>query len=160
MKKLILLPLLILNLCGCTKSKEPTTLAEASLYINNPENKCAISEKQEKYCDEALNIINNNYYDMVNYKVQNEILKDPKINKLLLQVYKQKIDCYPSPEPAICEAIDIRAQQIESQAARSAGLDPNILTNVPNLDINASDLQPIFADMEKTKETKQILKSF
>ena len=150
MKKLITFYLTIIFVTACSPEQIPKpggmTVDEAFGYVTTPSNNC--KELKAEYCEYA-----NNIYNTANTKVQNEVLKDSVIRKLLTQA--QSIDCYHSyPEPALCMAIDARAVEVEMDVIKKL----NISTTNPIFDVNSSSIQGGFNQEQRDKEALKRLK--
>lgn len=135
-KQIILVTLLCSALIGCEQQKNNVvTVDEAYNYKISPDNQCdSFAPWQGQYCDQAVGL-----YNDANMKVQDKVLQDAIIQRLLTKA--QDIDCYHTyPEPALCVAVDIRANEIEMNVIRELGLS----AKTPIFDVSSAHIQDKF----------------
>lgn len=154
MKIYITLVTLCTILISCKQQENKVmTLNEAYNYKISLDNNCdsSILIWQGQYCDQAVDL-----YNDVNIKVQNKVLQDTIIQELLTKA--QDFDCkHDYPKPALCIAVDIRANEIVMKAARELGIsaDPKIF------DVSSASIQRIFDiklnNQQKNQEANKLL---
>ena len=144
-KKIRLISLLCSALIGCEQQKNNVmTVDEAYNYKISTDNQCdSFAPWQGQYCDQAVGL-----YNDANMKVQDKVLQDAIIQRLLTKA--QDIDCYHTyPEPAVCVAVDIRANEIEMNFIRELGLS----AKTPIFDVSSAHIQDKFNQRLNDKKT-------
>lgn len=145
---LVLVALFCGALIGCGQQEKPDmTVDEAFDYYTNPDYHCNSSSHpwKGKYCNYADDL-----YNHANMKVQDNILKDLIIQRLLLKA--KDVDCYhQSPDPAVCVAVDIRANEIEMKVVREL----NISATAPIFNVGSAFIQGKFNQRLNEQQTNQ-----
>ncbi len=136
--------------CGHKQEKTNMTVDEAFGYITDSMRNNCNSNQDDKgeYCDYA-----NNLYSDANNKVQNKVLQDPIIQSLLTKA--QGVDCYHAyPAPAVCIAVDMRANEIEMKVVRELGISAT--TSI--FDVGSSFIQGAFNQTARNQEATKLLR--
>lgn len=144
-KKIRLISLLCSALIGCEQQKNNVmTVDEAYNYKISTDNHCdSFTAWQGQYCDQAVGL-----YSDANIKVQDKVLQDPIVQKLLTKA--QDIDCYHTyPEPAVCVAVDIRANEIVMKVVKEL----SISSTTPIFDVSSAHIQDKFNQRLNDKKT-------
>lgn len=146
MKIYIALVILCSVLIGCEQQAKPEmTVYDALDYLTTPDHNCNSPIWKSKYCDYARDV-----YSHANMEVQNNILKDLVIQRLLIKA--KDVDCYHQyPEPAVCVAVDIRANEIQMKVVKQL----NISTAVPIFDVGSAFIQGKFNRRLNEQQTNQ-----
>lgn len=146
--KLISIVILCGLLIGCGQQKpQSMTVGQALDYITEPDNHCDSGSllRRSKYCNYA-----NDLYRDANSKVQDKVLQDSIIQRLLIKA--QDVDCaHNYPEPVVCVAVDIRANEIEMKVVREL----NISATAPIFDIGSAFIQGKFDQKLNDQQTNQ-----
>jgi hypothetical protein len=142
---------LVALLCGtliiCGQQEKPDmTVNEAWNYIKNPDNHCdSFIQRGDGNCGYA-----NDLYSHANIKVQDKVLQDSIIQRLLIKA--QDVDCaHNYPKPIVCVAVDIRANEIEMKVVREL----NISATTPIFDVGSKFIQGKFDQRLNDQQTNQ-----